>query len=137
MKGLTQEDSSEIGFVTKCFIYGAISQKELNSWAEHIISIHSFYPDYILDLYEFSESKLHIYKAIGFNPSYESEGEKENQTLNQIAYDRHQVINDDCSKQVFDSSDYICESTLNLFKNTFKFLSRIESLNSKRNKKNN
>ncbi len=69
MDGLTQEDSSLIGFVVACYFRNAIDNNDLNKWAEHIIATRDNYPSYILDLLYFDEPGFHIYRTIGFNPS--------------------------------------------------------------------
>jgi hypothetical protein len=69
MNGLTQEDSSLIGFVVACYFCDAIDNNDLNKWAEYIIATRDSYPPYILDLLYFDEPRFHIYRTIGFTPS--------------------------------------------------------------------
>ncbi|CAN7536018.1 hypothetical protein LJR066_006658 [Acidovorax sp. LjRoot66] len=85
MHGLTQEDSSLIGFVVACYFCDAIDSEELNRWAEHMIATREGYPDYMLDLLYFDEARFHIFRVIGFTPSEET-SEKEDQAICGIAY---------------------------------------------------
>lgn len=85
MDGLTQEDSSLIGFVVACYFCDAIGTADLNRWAEHILATRDHYPDYILDLLEFNEARFHIYRVIGFSPSA-AISRQEDEAIAGIAY---------------------------------------------------
>ncbi len=66
---LNREDSTTIGFVLSCIFDSAIDARELQAWADHVLTTVDASPSYILDLSTFDEPLFHLYQVIGFTPS--------------------------------------------------------------------
>jgi hypothetical protein len=125
MKGLTLNDSERNDFVLECYVYGAIDRDELNRWAEHIMCTEAEYPTYIVDLYEFHDSKPRVQQVVGFGGGLGASDRRAVQALMQLAFDRHAVRNDNVAEKVLQSPTYASVETLARFNAAFPFLSAV------------
>ena len=123
MKGLVQGDSEIIDFVVACFIAGALSQEELRSWAKTLVESCNEYPLYLIDFMEFEGARLGVYQLMDFYPGGMGPSTPEaGTTINQIAYDRHEIANDDVGSADLKANGYACSETVKLFNDVFHFL---------------
>lgn len=65
---LTKENSTTIGFVVSCIFAGAITKRELQAWADHVLVSFDSYPLYMVELSSSDEALCHIFRVIGFVP---------------------------------------------------------------------
>ncbi len=87
MTRITKEDSRELGFVFPCLFKQAITLEEMKKWCYEVIRSHDEYPDYILDIIDFSGAIAHLYKTVGFSPHWPF-AEEDKLALYGIAYKR-------------------------------------------------
>ena len=96
MQGLTREDSDEIGFVVACAFSSAISLDELKQWCIDVVIKNNpvdQIPGYIFDLMDFDQPLMHVFKLIGFVPSW-ARIDAEDDALMGIAAHRNRLASD-------------------------------------------
>lgn len=125
---LTKEKSRTIGFVVSCLFHEAIDLRELNRWADHVISTEEDYPPYITELSLFDLYPVDIYKVIGFTPDL-ALTRYQKKALTGIAHRRgmaspYAQFGRDAALAALETHPEI----LNEFKRTFPFIDREENL---------
>jgi len=123
--GLTMDNSDIIGFVVACAFSSAINLDELRKWCSDVVIKNNRVeeiPEYIFELMDFNMALMHIFKIIGFIPSWKRTDAEDDALMGIAAY-RGQLasdatMNEEQAKQLLADHPKILEK----FKATFPFI---------------